>query len=90
MNGAEDTACEKYFTPPTLTEALVEYQGKPESQPEADASEWERAQIKAVFKEWLRTAGLPHYRKGRDSIIVDGFDYTDSIRKLLIILVDEP
>ena len=44
------------------------------------------ATAKAVFKEWLETVGLPQYYNP------DGqcFNVTESLRKLLVILVDEP
>ena len=43
---------------------------------------------KRIFKEWLESVGLPDYFSlNRDG---GGFNATESIRKLLIILVDEP
>lgn len=75
MGTPEDVAAEKYFTLPTLTEALrvLGYREDIEL-------------AKRVFKEWLRTVGLPQYFEP------DGmsFNATESIRNLLITLVDEP
>ena len=61
MGTSEDVAAEKYFTPPTLTKALRSnlhmdalYDG------EAQANEATLFTIKATFKEWLRTVGMPY------------------------------
>ena len=44
--------------------------------------------IKGVVQEWLRGVGLPpYYSMNRDGI---AFDTTESIRRLLVVLVDEP
>lgn len=53
MGGPEDAAAEKYFTPPTLTDMLVN----------SDTS-FHREQLttaKEIFKDWLRTVSLPDY-----------------------------
>ena len=44
--------------------------------------------IKKAFTDWLAEVGLPGYK----SIDLKGneFDVTESLRKLLILLVDEP
>ncbi len=44
--------------------------------------------IKGVVKEWLRGVGLtPYFSCNRDGI---AFNTSESIRRLLVILVDEP
>jgi len=44
--------------------------------------------VKKVFKEWLFTVGLPDYETvGKGDRV---FSATESLRKLLIILLDEP
>ena len=70
MGTPEDVAAEKYFTPPTLTEMLVN----------ADTFFYpdQLATAKEVFKEWLKTVGLPTQMS------------EESTRQLLITLVDEP
>ena len=73
----------------TLTETLRENLGmEPESDAEAKAIEDELTLIKTVFKNWLEGIGLPDYL----SIDLKGneFNVTDAIRKILILLVDEP
>ena len=67
MGTPEDVACEKYFTPPTLTEMLkiLGYREDIEL-------------AKKIFKEWLRTVGLTDCGT------------PETIRQLLITLVDEP
>ena len=51
-------------------------------------SEAQRESARGQFKEWLRIVNLPNYFSiNRDG---DGFNTTESLRKLLIILVDEP
>ena len=61
---------------------------EPETKEEREANEIELATIKNAFKKWLGTVGLPDYWSlDRDSI---RFNVTESLRKLLIILVDEP
>ena len=77
MGTPEDVACEEYFTPPTLTKSLKVLGYKRDI-----------VLAKRVFKEWLRTVGLSDYTcYGRGGV---PFSATESIRKLLIILVDEP
>ena len=73
----------------TLTEMLrVDLNMTPESDPEAQAIESELIAIKATFKAWLRTVGLPiYYSINRDG---NEFNTTMSLRRLLITLVDEP
>ena len=70
MGIPEDVAAEKYFTSPTLTEMLVN----------ADTFFYpdQLIAVKEVFKEWLRTVGLPTQMS------------EESTRQLLITLVDEP
>jgi len=89
MGTPEDVTAEKYFTPPTLTEALrMNLRMEPECDAEAQAIEDTLNTIKSTFNEWLRTVGLPHYHSfDRDG---NAFNATESIQKLLIILVDEP
>lgn len=43
---------------------------------------------KEVIRNWLKEVGLPNYTNS--SIIVNKFNFTEDIRKLLVILVDEP
>ena len=43
---------------------------------------------KRVFKEWLKSVGLPDYESKSKYGIT--FSSTESLRQLLIILVDEP
>ena len=44
--------------------------------------------IKGVVQEWLRGVGLtPYYSMNRDGI---AFNTSESIRRLLVTLVDEP
>jgi len=75
MGTPEDVAAEKYFTPPTLTEMLKENMLDPYPIPDAVDK------VKEIFKEWLRTVGLPDSRF---------WQAPESIRQLLITLVDEP
>lgn len=43
---------------------------------------------KEAFKDWLKDVGLPDYDTiGKGGVI---FSATDSLRKLLILLIDEP
>jgi len=79
MNGPEEAAMEKHFTPPTLTAALRSNLGMEATcDAEVQAIEDELVTIKSTVKEWLRTVGLP-CRMG-----------VESIRHLLITLVEEP
>lgn len=75
----------------TLTEMLrvaLSEDVKPTSQKEADAREYYRGEVKHTFKNWLKTVGLTDYTTlDRDSV---PFSATESLRKLLILLVDEP
>jgi len=74
----------------TLTEMLYKAinDTPPESQPEKEANFYELECIKKVFKQWLKEVGLPDYFSiNRDG---KGFNATESIRQLLITLVDEP
>ena len=51
-------------------------------------NEAQRESARGQFKEWLRIVNLPNYFSiNRDG---DGFNTTESLRKLLIILADEP
>lgn len=71
-----------------LTEMLRENLGtEPESDAEAKAIEDELTLIKTVFKNWLKTVGLPDYWKVGAR---EPFNATEAARKLLINLVDEP
>ena len=72
MATPEDVAADKHFTPPTLTEMLKEEMLDPYPYPDAVDK------VKQIFKEWLRTVGLPN------GMIVE------STRHLLITLIDEP
>lgn len=68
--------------PMTLTEMLNEDMLDPYPKPDATDK------VKEIFKEWLRTVGLTNYYSPNR----DGFEFntTESIRHLLIALVDEP
>ena len=80
MGTSEDVAAEKHFIPPTLTEMLLSKDTWLDG-PDIDI-------IKGVFKEWLRTVGLPNrYGISRDAAL---FNITESTQQLLITLVDEP
>lgn len=70
----------------TLTEMLNEKAGHIESM-DKGAIVWVE-DAKSIFKEWLRTVGLPHYH----SFDKDGnaLNATECIQQLLITLVDEP
>jgi len=72
MGTPEDVMAEKYFTPPTLTEMLVNC----DTYFEAD----QISASKRIFKEWLRTVGLPNCYPNVE----------DGIKHLLITLIDEP
>lgn len=77
MGTPEDVATEKHFTPPTLTE-MLKILGYRE---DIDLA-------KRIFKDWLKTVGLTdHYSPDKYGV---NFNTTDSTRRLLIILVDEP
>lgn len=81
MGTPEDVAAEKYFTPPTLTEALRKnLYMEPENDIQARAIEDTLNIIRSTFKEWLRTVELPN----------ETLEALRSQRQLLIILVDEP
>ncbi len=78
----------------TLTEML----GKAQQQVndimqagEAPAHQYEEMLLesfKETFKEWLRTVGLPNFQSyGKGGVPISA---TESLRKLLMILVDEP
>lgn len=73
----------------TLTEMLMSnLKMEPECDAEALAVEDELSTIKSTFKQWLQSVGLTdYYSPNRDGV---EFNTTESIRKLLIILVDEP
>lgn len=73
----------------TLTEMLRDsLKMEPECDAEALAVEEELSTIKSTFEKWLRTVGLPdYYSPNRDGV---PFNTTESTRKLLILLVDEP
>ena len=90
MGGAEDTACEKYFTPPTLTKTLAEAVYHSDSVITAvDAGSWQDEFVelmKGTFKEWLKTVNLPQYYNPDGQCC----NATESLRKLLVTLVDEP
>lgn len=59
-----------------------------EPETESEAKDAILKAIKDVFKEWLRTVSLPLITAySRDGV---SFNATESIRKLLIALVDEP
>ena len=74
MGGPEDTATERYFTPPTLSEALLSE--------DTYLDNVDVEAIKKVFKEWLRTAYM-------GSRTLSTIDTIESARRLLITLVDE-
>lgn len=74
----------------TLTEMLdkILNDTPPESQAEKEANYCEIKCIKDTFKEWLKSVGLTdYYQEGLHDVT---FNATQSIRDLLIILVDEP
>lgn len=75
MGTPEDVACEKHFTPHTLTEMFLTREITDGTgsipYPSIDVA-------KGIFKEWLRTVLIPYYP-----------DLAE-IKHLLIILVDEP
>ena len=73
----EDTTAEKHLTPPTLASMLREHIGK------ADANELELSQIKTIIKDWLETVNLGGVTQHTLLVI-------ESVRKLLITLVDAP
>ena len=60
----------------------------PESQPEKEANFYEIKCVKDTIKEWLKSVGLPDYESKSKYGIT--FSSTESLRQLLIILVDEP
>lgn len=73
----------------TLTEMLRDsLKMEPECDAEAKAVEDELTLIKTIFKNWLKGVGLPDY----DTPDKQGvpFSATDSLRQLLVTLVDEP
>lgn len=71
-----------------LLEACSRGLGSEELAMIAELSEPEIVIIKDTFKEWLKTVGLPDYwSAGR---IGAQFSTTESLRQLLIALVDEP
>ena len=75
----------------TLTTMLSEVIDYPEGTVTEEGSVVEHyktvLKVKDTFKEWLRTVGLPnYYSPNKDGV----FNVTRSLRKLLILLVDEP
>jgi len=66
----------------TLNEMLIEDMLDPYPQPDATDV------VKRIFQDWLRIVGLPdYYSLNRNG---DKFNTTESLRQLLITLVDEP
>lgn len=66
----------------TLTEMLSEKLNRePMTEQESIACELRIEEVKSIFKDWLKTVGLP---------VIDYTDYTENTRKLLVALVDEP
>jgi len=78
METPEDVATEECFTPATLTDMLRTEAFHLEDIDEGATIQVEEA--KNIFKEWLRTVGLPCCYPTVE----------DGIRQLLITLVDEP
>lgn len=73
----------------TLTEMLTSnLKMEPECDADAQAIEDTLTAIKDTLKEWLRTVRLPSYDgAGKGGAM---FNTTESLRQLLIALVDEP